>query len=226
MILGERYGRAKDREIKKGRRDPNAKKSLRFDEGEITDVLESVDKNYHAAFKEYLMNMSDEFKPYNPAFMILGTLLLWVCWIFFNAGSVDTLFTIRKNNAPKISMINILSPAASGIFCVFIKPRITNEFSHVNQFDIGTFCNGIIVGLVAVTASCDNIDPWAAVVIGLGAAVMYSFGCKFIHLIHVDDPVEAGPLHFSGGFWGTIAVGFFDIDRGVFYGGSVHFLGI
>lgn len=132
MILGERYGRAKDREIKKGRRDPNAKKSLRFDEGEITEVLESVDKNYHTAFKEYLMNMSDEFKPYNPAFMILGTLLLWVCWIFFNAGSVSSLLTIRKNNAPKISMINILSPAASGIFCVFIKPRITNEFSHVN----------------------------------------------------------------------------------------------
>lgn len=55
---------------------------------------------------------------------------------------------------------------------------------------------------------------------------MYSFGCKFIHLIHVDDPVEAGPLHFSGGFWGTVAVGFFDVDRGVFYGGSVHFLAI
>ena len=46
---------------------------------------------------------------------------------------------------------------------------------------------------------------------------MYSYGVKFIHKIHVDDPVEASPLHFSGGSWGTIAVGFFDKNRGLFY---------
>jgi len=150
--------------------------------------------------------------------MILGTLLLWVCWLFFNAGSVSTFFAPRRNNAPKICMINILSPAVSGIFCVFIKPRITGEYSAVNQFDIGTFCNGILVGLVAVTAPCDNVEPWAALIIGLVAAIMYSFGVKLLHKLHVDDPLEAAPLHFSGGSWGTIAVGFFDYDHGVFYG--------
>ena len=176
-----------------------------------------MNTDYHEALKEYLYNLSDEFKPYNPAFMILGTLLLWVCWIFFNAGSIPTIEEVRYNNAPKVAMINIISPACSGLFCVFIKPRITNEWTHVNQFDIGTFCNGIIVGLVAVTANCDNVEPWAAVPIGLIAATMYSYGCKFIHKIHVDDPVEASPLHFSGGSWGTIAVGFFDKNRGLFY---------
>ena len=75
------------------------------------------------------------------------------------------------------------------------------------------------MGLVAVTANCDNVEPWAAVPIGLVAATMYSYGCKFIHKLHVDDPVEASPLHFSGGSWGTIAVGLFDRNKGLFYAG-------
>jgi Amt family ammonium transporter len=226
-MLGERYGKKRDREIKEGRRDPNMRKSLGFEHKEIVQVLESVHEDYHEAFKEYLVNQTDEFRPYNPAFMILGTLLLWVCWLFFNAGSIPTISIRRCNNAPKICMINIISPAVSGLFCVFIKPHITNEYSAVNKFDIGTFCNGIIVGLVAVTANCDNVEPWAAAVIGVVAATMYSYGCKFIHKIHVDDPVEAAPLHFSGGSWGTIAVGLFDVDRGLFYAksGGWGFLG-
>jgi Amt family ammonium transporter len=142
--------------------------------------------------------------------MILGTLLLWVSWIFFNAGSIEDIKWARDRNAAKIAMINILAPSFSGIFCVFLKPRITKEYSFVNRYDIGTFCNGIIVGLVSVTASCDSIAPWASPVIGLLGAIMYSYGVKLMHKIKVDDPVEAAPLHFSGGFVGTLAVAFFD----------------
>ena len=144
--------------------------------------------------------------------MIIGTLFLWVCWIFFNAGSIDDPFmeVPRDKHAPKIAMINILAPSFSGIFSVYVKPRITKEYTFVNRFDIGTFCNGIIVGLVSVTASCDNIAPWASPVIGLMGAITYSFGVKLMHKFKVDDPVEAAPLHFSGGLIGTLSVAFFD----------------
>jgi Amt family ammonium transporter len=156
------------------------------------------------------MDQSDEFRPHNPAFMLLGTLLLWVCWIFFNAGSVEDIRWPRDRNAPKVFMLNILAPSVSGIFCVYVKPRITGEYSFVNRYDIGTFCNGIIVGLVSVTASCDNIHIWAGPVLGLIGAITYSFAVKLMHYMHVDDPVEAAPLHFSGGLVGTLAVAIFD----------------
>ncbi|MCB0014579.1 MAG: hypothetical protein KDE34_21845 [Anaerolineales bacterium] len=64
--------------------------------------------------------------------MLLGTLLLWVCWLFFNAGSVPTIQEVRYNNAPKVCMVNIISPAVAGIFAVYVKPRITNEWTYVN----------------------------------------------------------------------------------------------
>jgi ammonia channel protein AmtB len=56
MILGERYGKAKDREIKKGTRDPNTRKSLMFDEKEIQGVFSTVNRDYHEAFKEFMLN--------------------------------------------------------------------------------------------------------------------------------------------------------------------------
>ena len=115
-------------------------------------------------------------------------------------------------------MVNIVGPAFSGVFAVIAKPRITGEYSSVNKFDIGTFCNGIIVGLASVTASCNNIDVWASPIITLIAVTTYSFAVKFYNTIHVDDPVEAGPLHLSAGIIGTLAVAFFDKNVGLLTG--------
>jgi len=56
LVLGERYGRAKDREIKLGLRDPNARKSLYFEDHEFLEVLKNTNKDYHEALKEYMMN--------------------------------------------------------------------------------------------------------------------------------------------------------------------------
>ena len=131
--------------------------SLKFDDKEFIKVMHSVNQDYHDAFKEYLLNLNNEFRPHNPAFMIVGTLLLWVCWLFFNAGSVEELEEDLNRKIGRIMMCNVIGPSFSGLFAVLFKPRITGEYNRVNKFDIGTFCNGIIVGLVAVTASCDDI---------------------------------------------------------------------
>ena len=64
MILGERYGKERDREIKAGRRNPNDRRSIAFDQGDIVHVLETMNENYHEAFKEFLNNQTDEFRPY------------------------------------------------------------------------------------------------------------------------------------------------------------------
>lgn len=164
--------------------------------------------------------MSTEFRPHNTAFMIVGTLLLWVCWLFFNAGSVEEVEEDLNRKIGRIMMCNIIGPACSGLFAVLFKTRITGEYNRLNKYDIGTFCNGIIVGLVAVTASCDDIKPYFAPFISLIAAVMYSFGVKLMRHLHIDDPVEATPLHMSGAIVGTLAVALFDKNVGLITGHS------
>ena len=87
----------------------------------------------------------------------------------------------------------------------------------MTKYDVGALCNGILVGLVSVTGCCDRIEPWAALIIGAVGAFFYVLGCAFLEYIHVDDPVEASPVHMFGGIWGTIATGLFDNQNGVFY---------
>jgi Amt family ammonium transporter len=81
-------------------------------------------------------------------------------------------------------------------------------------------CNGIIVGLVSCTASCDRLEPWAAFIIGTVGALFYSVGVLLITKFNIDDPLEASPVHLGGGIWGTLAVSIFNNKVGLVYGFS------
>ena len=125
-------------------------------------------------------------------------------------------------------MNNLIAPASAALFAAFFKARITGTYSYVEQFDVGTICNGIIVGLVASTASCDGTEPWASVIIGCVAALIYSIGVLLINKFGIDDPLEASPVHLGGGAWGTLVVGLFNQDKGLFYNPSegIKLLGV
>jgi len=127
------------------------------------------------------------------------------------------MYSERANAPAKVIINNYLSACGGGLVAVFLKPRILHQRSFVHRFDIATLCNGIIVGLVAVTSSCDRIEPWAALCIGGIGACCYTLGCVLIEKFGIDDPVEASPLHFGGGLWGTLAVGIFDNEFGLLY---------
>jgi ammonium transporter, Amt family len=157
------------------------------------------------------------FKAHNNAYVTLGTFLLWVSWFFFNGGSSYGMFVKRMSAPPKIIVNTALGGAIGGI-TAFLSPIINWDFSRLNRFEIGTICNGILAGLVAVTASCDIIDPWAAIVIGIIGSLCYMFFVKLLRKLKIDDPVQASCVHFAAGIWGMIATAFFHIDRGVFYG--------
>lgn len=80
-------------------------------------------------------------------------------------------------------------------------------------------CNGILAGLVAITAPCDTVEPWAAIVIGLIGGVLYSFWSRLIVALNIDDPLEASGVHYINGVWGVLAPIIFDSQRG-FVSGS------
>jgi len=157
------------------------------------------------------------FKPNSIPFMVMGTLILWVAWLFFNGGSAYTMFGPRHQSVPKIIMNTLISGGVAGLISTFFKPYVMQTYKS-SWYDVGALCNGILGGLVAVTAACNNVQPWAALVIGIIAAFVYTLGCKLLTILDIDDPIEASAVHCFCGMWGLLAVGFFDKQQGLFSG--------
>ena len=77
------------------------------------------------------------------------------------------------------------------------------------RIDFGGLSNGILAGLVAVTASNHTVEAWAALVIGAIGGIIYCLGCKLLEKLQIDDPLEVSQIHMMNGLWGTIATAFF-----------------
>jgi Amt family ammonium transporter len=147
--------------------------------------------------------------------VVTGTLILWVSWLFFNGGTTLNLFVPRANGPAKIIMNTVIAGSTAGCVGVFVKPHFLGTYSFVNRYDCCALCNAVLTGLVAVSGCCDRIEGWGAFVIGIIGALSYVLGCKILDVMHVDDPVEAAPVHLFGGLWGTIATGIFDNQYGL-----------
>jgi ammonium transporter, Amt family len=96
--------------------------------------------------------------------------------------------------------------------------------------------NGAIAALVAITAACAFVAPWAAIVIGFVAGVIVVLGSLLVERVGIDDPVGALAAHGMAGVWGTVSLGFLTVPSlaeklatgkgGLFYGGGLHQLGV
>jgi Amt family ammonium transporter len=152
---------------------------------------------------------------------ILGVLILWVGWMGFNGGS--TLNAVGQNFADVIVNTNLA--AAAGVIGATIGAYLMFKTADVSQMG-----NGAIAGLVAITAPCAFVDPWAAVVIGLVAGLIVPPLVVLVDRLRVDDPIGCLPVHGIAGVWGTLAVGLFataqrtldPAKEGLFIGGSGH----
>lgn len=122
-------------------------------------------------------------------------------------------------SAERAIMNTILGAASGGLFTFFTRRIITGERKNV-RLDFQGLTNGILAGLVCVTASCDCIESWAAVIIGMMGSFAYSVGCRVMNAAKIDDPLEAFQVHGCSGLTGCIMLALFKIDRGVFYGGK------
>jgi ammonium transporter, Amt family len=88
-----------------------------------------------------------------------------------------------------------------------------------SRVDFGGLSNGILAGLVAITANNHTVEAWAALVIGSLGGLFYSLACKVLEKLEIDDPLEVTQIHMVNGIWGTIATAFFKKQDGIFYGG-------
>ncbi len=96
----------------------------------------------------------EDFRPNSIQAIVTGTFILWICWFFFNAGSTYGTVNPRNGSKPELIMMNtILSASSSGITAVFIKHKILGTKSGLRfKYDVQALCNGILIGLVSVTA--------------------------------------------------------------------------
>ncbi|WP_138753284.1 ammonium transporter [Paenibacillus sinopodophylli] len=143
---------------------------------------------------------ANEILGHNQVFTALSVLLLWVGWFGFNAGST---VAIGDGFFGYVAFNTMLGAGAGGVAALLISWAVTGKA------DITTMLNGTLAGLVAITASCAFVDPWAAVVIGLVAGVLVFYSVKFFEKIKVDDPIYALSVHGAAGIWGTLANGIF-----------------
>jgi Amt family ammonium transporter len=154
------------------------------------------------------------------AYVVLGTFILWIGWLMFNAGSSLALYADSARAQAARSMMNtFISPASAGLTAFFFKKYITGEGKLVRH-DLQALTNGILAGLVGITASCAMVRPYAAFIIGILSALVYSLACRLLNKLKIDDPLEAFQIHGACGAFGVLITAFFHEEKGIFYGGE------
>lgn len=134
-----------------------------------------------------------------------GVLILWLGWFGFNGGSV---LSADPELTSLVLVTTCLAAAAGGVGAfIFSSIRYKN-------YDLTMFLNGILGGLVGITAGADQMSPNEAVIIGLIAGVIIVLGVALIDKLKLDDPVGAVAVHLICGVWGTLAVGIFGAMAG------------
>jgi Amt family ammonium transporter len=141
---------------------------------------------------------------------MLGTLILWFGWYGFNSGSTMILDTEHYDTLAALAAINTtLSAGAGGISAMTINMVLLNLITGETTYDLTYTMNGALAGLVAITAGCGVVEPWAAIIIGCVAGFLYLFSSWTLIWYRLDDAVDAVPVHFVNGIWGLISTGCF-----------------
>jgi len=167
---------------------------------------------------------------HNMAYVTLGVIILWFGWFGFNPGST---LSVRFGGVGFFAYVamNTNIAAAAGVL-----GAVVTSWLVIKKPDLSMMLNGAIAALVAITAACAFVAPWAAMVIGFGAGVIVVFGVLLVERIGIDDPVGAVAAHGMSGVWGTLSLGFLTVPSlagklatgkgGLLYGGGLHQLGV
>jgi len=155
----------------------------------------------------------------------LGVFILWFGWFGFNAGSTLGVSN-RGFDIARVALNTNLAAALGGIFAMI------TVWKRFGKPDLSMAMNGALAGLVAITAPCAFVEPWAALVIGATAGIIVVLGVELLDKLHIDDPVGAVPVHGMCGVWGTLCIGIFGkqalglANEGFIYSGNPMQLGI
>jgi ammonium transporter, Amt family len=168
---------------------------------------------------------------HNMPYAVLGTLILWFGWFGFNPGS--TLGVATGGHVGffgYVALTTNLAAAAGGVGGICVAWLV------LRKPDVSMMLNGVLAALVAVTAACGFVSPWAAVLIGFVAAAVAVVAVPLVERLGIDDPIGAVAVHGLAGVWGTLATGLLAVPAlaatvgvghgGLLYTGSPYQLGV
>jgi Amt family ammonium transporter len=168
---------------------------------------------------------------HNMPYAVLGTLILWFGWFGFNPGS--TLGVTTGGHVGffgYVALTTNLAAAAGGVGGICVAWLV------LRKPDVSMMLNGVLAALVAVTAACGFVAPWAAVLIGFVAAAIAVVAVPLVERLGIDDPIGAVAVHGLAGVWGTLATGLLAVPAlaatvgvghgGLLYTGSPYQLGV
>ena len=156
---------------------------------------------------------------HNLTVAALGVFILWFCWFGFNGASTTAMSTDADLTKASLVYMNTNLSAAIATCTAMIFTWV-----RYGKPDVSMTLNGALAGLVAITAGCDQVSPVGAFFIGLFAGILLCVSVDFFDRIaKIDDPVGAISVHGACGAMGTLCVGLFATDGGLFYGGSIHY---
>jgi Amt family ammonium transporter len=167
---------------------------------------------------------------HNMAFTTLGVIILWFGWFGFNPGSTLSVDFGGVGFFAYVALNTNLAAAAG------VLGAVITSWLVIKKPDLSMMLNGAVAALVAITASCAFVAPWAAIVIGLVAGAIVVLGVLLVERLRIDDPIGAVAAHGMSGVWGTLSLGFLALPSqaeslatgrgGLFYGGGMHQLGV
>ena len=151
----------------------------------------------------------------------LGVFILWMGWFGFNPGSqLAATGEVNRIAISHVFLTTNLAAACGGIATMFV------TWMKYGKPSFSLTLNGVLAGLVGITAGCDAVDAWGAIIIGLVCGIVLVYTIEFIdRKLHIDDPVGASSVHGVCGILGTLMTGLFSVSEGLFYGHGWGFLG-
>jgi Amt family ammonium transporter len=172
---------------------------------------------------------------HNLPLATVGAFLLWFGWYGFNPGS--TLSAMDASGIGRVAANTTLAACAASLTAMMLPLYLG---PNKGKYDLGFTVNGLLGGLVAITAPCYWVSPLGAIIIGLVAGIFVYYGTLLLEYLRIDDPVGAVPVHMINGIWGTWAIGLFSCGlygvtgptgadnsapvTGLFYGGGTAIL--
>jgi Amt family ammonium transporter len=167
---------------------------------------------------------------HNMAYTTLGVIILWFGWFGFNPGSTLSVDFGGVGFFAYVALNTNVAAAAGVLGAVIVSWLV------IKKPDLSMMLNGAIAALVAITAACAFVSPWAAIVIGLVAGGIVVLGVLLVEKLGIDDPIGAIAAHGMAGVWGTLSLGFLTLPEqakklatgtgGLLYGGGFHQLGV
>jgi Amt family ammonium transporter len=168
---------------------------------------------------------------HNMAYTTLGVLILWFGWFGFNAGS--TLGVVSGDRLGYFAYVAVTTNVAAAAGAL---GGVLTAWVVIRKPDLSMMLNGAVAALVAVTAACGFVAPWAAIVIGAVAGSIAVVGVLWVERLGIDDPIGAVAVHGMAGVWGTLATGIFAVPAlasnlatgtgGFVYTGSLDQVGV